>query len=142
MDHLSPEKRSWNMSHIKSKNTTPERTVRSFLHRNGFRFRLHVKDLPGKPDIVLPKYRTVIEIRGCFWHRHEGCKYAYVPKTRLEFWQKKFNENIQRDLKNQKLLTEVGYRVLILWECEISEVRMQELCTQITDIQCKLPFRS
>ena len=83
MDRLTPEKRSWNMSRIKSKDTTPERIVRSFLHRNGFRFRFHVKDLPGKPDIVLPKYKTVIEVRGCYWHRHEGCKDA----TRLpEFY--------------------------------------------------------
>ena len=88
MDNISPEHRSWNMSRIKSKDTIPERIVRSYLHRNGFRFRLHVKELPGKPDIVLPKYKTVIEVRGCFWHRHKGCKYAYMPKTRIEFWQK------------------------------------------------------
>ncbi|NLZ61446.1 MAG: DNA mismatch endonuclease Vsr [Acholeplasmataceae bacterium] len=111
MDRISPEKRSWNMSRIKSKDTTPERIVRSFLHRNGFRFRLHVKDLPDKPDIVLPKYKTVIEVRGCYWHRHEGCKYAYMPKTRIEFWQKKFNENIRRDKVTYQMLSESGFKV-------------------------------
>lgn len=121
MDTLTPKRRSWNMSRIKSKDTTPERIVRSFLHRNGFRFRLHVKDLPGTPDIVLPKYKTAIEVRGCYWHRHEGCKYAYMPKTRAEFWQRKFAENVERDRKTEQALKKLGWRVIVIWECEIEE---------------------
>lgn len=128
MDNILPGHRSWNMSRIKSKNTMPERIVRSFLYRNGFRFKLHVKNLPGKPDIVLPKYKTVIEVRGCFWHRHQNCKYAYIPKTRIDFWQKKFAQNIQRDIKNQQLLQEAGYDLLVIWECEVSEKKLRELC--------------
>ena len=120
MDRISPEKRSWNMSRIRSNDTTPELMVRSFLFRHGFRFRLHVKNLPGHPDIVLPKYRTVVEIRGCFWHRHSGCKYAYTPKTRTDFWQKKFEENVKRDTRNERLLSNAGYNVLIIWECEVN----------------------
>ena len=119
MDRLTPEKRSWNMSHIKSKDTTPERIVRSFLHRNGFRFRLHVKDLPGKPDIVLPKYKTVVEVRGCYWHRHEGCKDATIPSTNTDFWQKKFAENVVRDKRTEQELNALGWNVIILWECEV-----------------------
>lgn len=119
MDHLTPEKRSWNMSRIKSKDTTPECIVRSFLHRNGFRFRLQVKDLPGKPDIVLPKYKTAIEVRGCYWHRHEGCKDATTPSTNTEFWQKKFAENVARDQRTEQELKALGWNVIILWECEV-----------------------
>ena len=131
MDRLSPTRRSWNMSRIKSKDTTPERIVRSFLHKNGFRFRLHAKELPGTPDIVLPKYKIVIEVRGCYWHRHPGCKYSYVPKTRIGFWNKKFNENIQRDIQNARLLANAGYKVLTIWECEMSEELLNEVCLQI-----------
>ena len=109
------------MSHIKSKDTTPERIVRSFLHRNGFRFRLHVKDLPGKPDIVLPKYKTVVEVRGCYWHRHEGCKDATTPSTNTEFWQKKFAENITRDQRTEQVLKELGWNVIVIWECEVEK---------------------
>ena len=119
MDRLTPEKRSWNMSRIKSKDTTPERIVRSFLHRNGFRFRLHIKDLPGKPDIVLPKYKTVVEVRGCYWHRHEGCKDATIPSTNTDFWQKKFAENVVRDKRTEQELNALGWNVIILWECEV-----------------------
>ena len=119
MDIYSKEKRSWNMSRIKSKDTTPERIVRSFLHRNGFRFRLHVKDLPGKPDIVLPKYKTVIEVRGCYWHRHEGCKDATTPSTNTDFWQKKFADNVARDKRTEQELKALGWNVIVVWECEI-----------------------
>jgi len=118
MDTLSKEKRSWNMSRIKGKNTKPEMIVRSMLHRLGFRFRLHRKDLPGKPDIVLPKYRTVFFVHGCFWHRHEGCKYTYLPKSRIEFWEKKFRQNVARDQEALKKLGAKGWRVLIVWECQ------------------------
>lgn len=126
MDRLTPEKRSWNMSRIKSKDTTPERIVRSFLHRNGFRFRLHVKNLPGKPDIVLSKYKTVIEVRGCFWHRHNGCKDATMPSTHTEFWQKKFAENVVRDQRSEQALKELGWQVIIIWECEVERKSFQD----------------
>ena len=115
MDQISPEHRSWNMSRIKGKDTKPELLVRSWLHRNGFRFRLHVKALPGTPDIVLPKYKTVIEVRGCFWHRHPGCKFAYTPKSRIDFWNSKFKENIKRDKENDEILTFLGWRVIVIW---------------------------
>ena len=119
MGTLTPEKRGWNMSRIKSKDTTPERIVRSFLHRNGFRFRLHAKDLPGKPDIVLPKYKTVIEVRGCYWHRHEGCKDATTPSTNTDFWQKKFADNVARDKRTEQELKALGWNVIVVWECEV-----------------------
>ncbi len=122
MDHLNKEKRSWNMSRIRSKDTAPELAVRSLLHRNGFRFRLHVKDLPGKPDIVLPKYKTVIEVRGCFWHRHPGCKIATTPSTNTEFWQKKFAQNVARDKENEEKLKQLGWNVIIIWSCELSSI--------------------
>ena len=126
MDTLTKEKRSWNMSRIRSKDTAPEMRVRSALHRAGYRFRLHVKDLPGTPDIILPKYKTIIEVRGCYWHRHEGCKYAYMPKTKIEFWKKKFAENITRDQRTDKELKALGWRVIIVWECETRTQTFQE----------------
>ena len=113
------EQRSRNMSAIKSKNTKPEITVRKLLHSMGYRFRLHRKDLPGSPDIVLPKYKTVIFVHGCFWHRHENCKYASTPKTRKEFWEKKFRENINRDNLNQANLSLKGWKIIIIWECQL-----------------------
>ena len=110
------------MSRIRSGDTKPERIVRSLLHGRGFRFRLHKKDLPGKPDIVLPKYKTVNFVHGCFWHRHKGCKHASVPKTRQDFWQTKFNSNIARDKKVQKQLNSTGWKIVTIWECELSEI--------------------
>ena len=121
MDSLTPERRSWNMSRIKSGNTKPERLVRSLLHRMGYRFRLHRKDLPGRPDIVLPKYRRVVLVHGCYWHRHPGCRLAYTPKSNLEFWQAKFNENVRRDERQNRQLSELGWRVVTVWECETRE---------------------
>ncbi len=121
-DILSKEKRSWNMSRIKGKDTKPELLVRSLLHRMGYRFRLHRKDLPGKPDIVLPKYNTVIFVHGCFWHRHKDCKYAYNPKSRASFWQNKFKENIERDNKKQAELKKIGWEVIVIWECDLRKV--------------------
>ena len=109
------------MAAIKSKNTKPEIAVRKLLHSLGYRFRLHRKDLPGSPDIVLPKYKTVIFVHGCFWHRHENCKYATSPKTREEFWENKFNANINRDLEVQKEIKNIGWKSIILWECEINK---------------------
>ena len=117
--HKVSEQRSRNMSAIKSKNTKPEITLRKLLHSMGYRFRLHRKDLPGSPDIVLPKYKTVIFVHGCFWHRHENCKYATTPKTRKEFWEKKFRENINRDNLNQANLSLKGWKIIIIWECQL-----------------------
>ena len=116
------DQRSRNMSAIKSKNTKPEIEVRKLLHSLGYRFRLHRKDLPGTPDIVLPKYKTVIFVHGCFWHRHENCKYASIPKTRTEFWENKFKENIKRDQVNQKNLYKLGWNIVIVWECELKKI--------------------
>ena len=119
MDSLTKEKRSWNMSRIRSNDTTPELVVRSFLFRHGFRFRLHAKNLPGHPDIVLPKYRTVVEVRGCFWHRHPGCRQATMPSTNVEFWREKFKRNVDRDRNTEKQLKELGWNLIVVWECEL-----------------------
>ena len=121
MDSLTKEKRSWNMSRIRSNDTTPELVVRSFLFRQGFRFRLHVKNLPGHPDIVLPKYRTVVEVRGCFWHRHPGCRRATTPSTNAEFWQEKFKRNVERDRNIEKQLKELKWNLIVVWECELKK---------------------
>ena len=118
-DSLSPEKRSWNMSRIKGKDTSIEIQVRKYLFSQGFRYKKNVKALPGKPDIVLPKYHAVIFVHGCFWHRHPGCKYAYTPKTRVEFWQEKFDKNVQNDLQYREELTAAGWKVFIIWECQL-----------------------
>jgi len=118
-DHLTPEMRSWNMSRIKGENTKPELLVRKTLHSMGLRFRLHVKDLPGKPDIVLPKYRTVIFVHGCFWHRHNGCKKCTTPTKNHDFWIEKFSKNIERDMQNKKALDKLGWKNIVVWECEI-----------------------
>ena len=116
------EQRSKNMSAIKSKNTKPEIKVRKILHSMGYRFRLHSKDLPGSPDIVLPKYKTVIFVHGCFWHRHENCKYASTPKTRQEFWNKKFTTNIERDLQIKEKIRVTDWRSVVIWECETKNI--------------------
>lgn len=119
MDNRSKEARSKNMSHIPSKNTKPEETVRKYLFSQGFRYRKNVSSLPGKPDIALPKYKTVVFVNGCFWHGHEGCKWFVPPKTNTEFWYAKFKYNAERDERNYAKLSEMGWRVLIVWECEI-----------------------
>ena len=118
MDRLNRERRSWNMGRIQSRNTRPEIVIRSALHRLGFRFRLHAKALPGKPDIVLPKWRHVVFVHGCFWHRHKGCKKAYTPKSRIGFWSKKFEQNMARDELVQNELKRLGWSVSTMWECE------------------------
>lgn len=121
MDTLSKQRRSWNMSRIRGKNTKPELTVRSLMHRMGYRFRLHSKDLPGEPDIVMKKYNTVIFVNGCFWHRHMNCKYAYTPKTRKNFWRNKFLKNIRRDKFVRNSLQALGWNVLTIWECQTKD---------------------
>jgi len=107
------------MSQIKGKDTKPEMIVRKFLFSKGFRYRLHVKTLPGKPDIVLPKYKTVIFVHGCFWHGHEGCKYYVVPKTRTDWWLNKINNNKEKDQKTLSILKKEGWKVITLWECDL-----------------------
>lgn len=119
MDILTPEKRSWNMSRIRGGNIKPEIAVRSMLYHMGYRFRISDKILPGKPDIVLPKYRAVIFDHGCFWHRHRGCKYTYTPKSRSDFWEQKFEGNVMRDKNNLSLLKKAGWLPIVVWECEI-----------------------
>ncbi|WP_285011094.1 very short patch repair endonuclease [Pedobacter faecalis] len=137
-DVHSKETRSYNMSKIRGKNTKPEMLVRKFLHAQGFRYRLHVKDLPGKPDIVLPKYKTVIFVHGCFWHGHEGCRYYVVPKTRTEWWQAKINGNINKDLSVKALLINAGWSVIEVWECDLKKQsfsnRINELANAIRQI--------
>ena len=116
------------MSQIKGKNTKPELLVRKYLFGQGFRFRIHVKTLPGKPDIVLPKYKTVIFVHGCFWHGHTGCKYFVIPKTRTEWWTKKIKKTSYRDCEHQDALIKAGWNVVVLWECELRlEKRNQTL---------------
>lgn len=122
MDRISTEHRSWNMSRIKNRDTKPEMIVRSALHKLGYRFRLHCRTLPGKPDIVLAKHKTVIFVNGCFWHRHENCKFAYSPKTRTDFWLQKFHENINRDAQVKLSLENAGWRVLVIWECQTKDI--------------------
>ena len=130
--HKVSELRSRNMSAIKSKNTKPEIKVRKVLHSMGYRFRLHSKDLPGSPDIVLPKHKTVIFVHGCFWHRHENCKYASTPKIRQEFWNKKFTENIKRDSDIQEKIKNLDWRSVVIWECETKNI--ENLRDKIIDV--------
>ena len=123
MDVFDKEKRSRVMSKIKDKNTKPEVLVRSVLHRMGYRFRLHGKDLPGKPDIILPKYKKVIFVHGCFWHGHEGCDKSKRPSANREFWDKKLDKNINRDQKNIAELNKYGWETLIIWTCETKDIQ-------------------
>lgn len=117
---MSEATRSYIMSQIKSKNTKPELLVRKFLHSSGFRFRLHIKDLPGKPDLVFPKYKVAIFVHGCFWHGHtKNCKIAHIPKTRQDYWIPKIQRNIDRSSKQERELKKIGYKVILLWECQL-----------------------
>ena len=138
MDNRSKEARSRNMSRIPSKNTKPEETVRKYLFSQGFRYRKNVSNLPGKPDIVLPKYKTVVFVNGCFWHAHQGCKLFVPPKSNSEFWQHKFMYNIERDERNYQKLCDLGWRVIIVWECEIrhgdASLRLAHLVSEIKEV--------
>lgn len=118
-DTLTIAERSLLMAKIKGKNTRPEIAVRSLLHRAGYRFRTHVASLPGKPDIVLPRYRTVVFVHGCFWHRHKGCKAATTPKSHRKFWSDKFDRNVSNDRKHQRQLRRLGWKVVTVWECQL-----------------------
>ncbi|WP_417764796.1 very short patch repair endonuclease [Shewanella chilikensis] len=124
-DTVDQAARSRMMSSIKGKNTKPEMTVRRLLHAAGFRYRLHRKDLPGKPDLLLPKYNLVIFVHGCFWHQHQGCHYAYTPASNSEKWKEKLEGNRQRDLAQQQQLLEMGWRVLVIWECGLKHLEKE-----------------
>lgn len=110
------------MAQVKGRNTGPEKAVRSLLHQLGYRFRLQRSDLPGKPDIVLPKFKTVLFVHGCFWHRHPGCKRATTPASNRDYWDKKFARTVARDAKNERELADMGWRVLVVWECELKDM--------------------
>ena len=131
MDTLDPEQRSRNMSLVRGKNTAPEMLVRRVAHRMGLRFRLHRKDLPGRPDLVFPRYHLAVFVHGCFWHRHPGCSRASTPSTRTDFWRAKFDANTLRDQRQIRALESLGWSVLVLWECELKnetqvEARLRE----------------
>ena len=125
-DIKSPEERSRNMAAIRSKDTKPEVYLRKLLFAQGYRYRKNYKKIPRHPDIYLPKYRTAIFVHGCFWHRHRGCKYAYVPKSNIEFWKKKFQDNIERDVEVKSELGKMGIKEVIVWECTVKEMKRNE----------------
>lgn len=129
MDIKSPEERSRNMAAIRSKDTKPEIYFRKLLFAKGYRYSLNSKKIPGHPDIYLRKYNTAIFVNGCFWHRHTGCQYAYMPKTRVEFWQKKFEANVKRDYVVRMELQDKGIKCLVVWECTVKKLmKDRELC--------------
>ena len=121
VDHLTKEKRSWNMSRIRSKNTRPELAVRKYLYSNGFRYRLHNRKLPGKPDITNQSKKTAVFVNGCFWHQHEGCKRAAIPKSNKSYWLPKLEKNVARFKDNTDKLLDMGWKVFIVWECETKD---------------------
>ncbi len=126
-DIVDPRTRSRMMSGIRGKNTRPEIAVRKYLHSRGLRYRLHDKRLPGKPDLVLRKYRSVVFVHGCFWHQHRRCKYAYMPKSNRAFWRKKLASNVERDKENRQQLRRLGWRVLVVWECRLHDPDLKKL---------------
>ncbi len=134
MDVHSKEVRSYNMSRIKGKNTKPEEIVRKYLFSQGFRYRKNDKRYPGTPDIVLPKYKTAIFINGCFWHGHQGCRYYVVPKSNTEFWLNKINRNIERDEEKTSNLREMGWNVIVIWECELKSKTREETLNKLVQI--------
>ena len=131
MDNHSKTVRSYNMSRIRNKNTKPEELVRKFLFSQGFRYRKNDARLPGKPDIVLPKYRTVIFVNGCFWHKHEGCKYFVWPENNAEFWREKILSNVERDQRNYEQLQHMGWNIIVVWECELKKELRSETLNKI-----------
>lgn len=133
-DVHSKKVRSYNMSQIKGKNTKPEILVRKFLYSHGFRYRIHDKTLPGKPDIVLKKYKTVIFVNGCFWHGHEGCKYFIIPKTRTEWWKDKINKTISCDRDNDEQLVLSDWTIITIWECELKKNLKEKTLNNLLDV--------
>jgi DNA mismatch endonuclease (patch repair protein) len=138
VDIFDKNKRSEVMSKIRSRDTKPERTLRKLLFARGFRYRVNVPNLPGKPDIVLPKYKTVIFLHGCFWHNHEGCKYAYIPKTNTKFWIDKITSNAERDKVNAEKLTALGWNIVTVWECEIRHINKRNLMPLIDRVEAEI----
>jgi DNA mismatch endonuclease (patch repair protein) len=131
IDVHTPEIRSYNMSRIRGKDTKPEVVVRKYLFSQGFRYRKNVKKLPGCPDIVLPKYKTCIFVNGCFWHKHEGCRYFVWPKSNADFWRQKIEKNISRDHQNYSDLSSAGWNIIVVWECEIKKDRFEETMNRV-----------
>ena len=128
------------MAGIKGANTKPEMSLRRAMHHLGYRYRLHVPNLPGRPDMVFPKYGAVVFVHGCFWHRHQNCRYATTPATRPEFWERKFAENVARDERCIRKLTEMGWNTLVVWECEIRSEGAEAVACKVTDwLSCFLP---
>lgn len=130
-DVHNPKQRSYNMSRIRSKDTKPEEIVRKYLFSKGFRYRKNDARFPGKPDIVLPKYKTVIFVNGCFWHKHEGCKYFVWPENNAEFWRNKIMSNVERDKRNYEQIQQQGWKVLVVWECELKPKKREKTLRQI-----------
>ncbi|WP_277563060.1 DNA mismatch endonuclease Vsr [Burkholderia sp. IO2] len=137
VDFLSPRERSKRMSLIRGRDTQPELALRRALHRLGLRFRLHGAGLPGKPDLVFPRYKTVVFVHGCFWHQHTGCSIATIPKSNTQFWMEKFKKNIDRDKRVSAQLNELGWKVLVAWECELSTRQKIELTGKRIAIEIK-----
>lgn len=131
MDNLTKEDRIKNMRNIHSKDTTPEKLVRAYLFKRGLRYRVADKRYPGKPDIVLPRYRTVVFIHGCFWHQHPGCRKAAMPKSNTAYWEPKLRRNVERDQENIRKLNELGWRTLVVWECELSKQQQEETLAKL-----------
>lgn len=135
VDRLTPERRSWLMSRVRGKHTSPEMRVRKAAHKMGLRFRLHRQDLPGKPDLVFPKHKVALFVHGCFWHRHPGCPKASNPKSRTGYWQDKFEANCVRDAEAKEALTKSGWRVETIWECETKgQQRLDEWLSEIFNV--------
>ena len=130
-DVHSPETRSFNMSRIRGENTKPEEKVRKYLFSQGFRYRKNDKRLPGRPDIVLPRYHTVIFVNGCFWHKHENCKYFVWPKSNIEFWREKITSNVKRDVRQHEELRQRGWNVIVIWECELKKDRFENTMKEL-----------
>lgn len=138
MDGLSQEQRSWNMSRIKAKDTKIEIVVRKYLFSKGFRYRKNDKRFPGKPDVVLPKYKTVIFVNGCFWHMHERCKYGRLPKSNLEYWRSKLEKNTANDAKHIRQIKAMGWHVIVLWECMLKKDFDEVMEAVVTELKMLL----
>jgi DNA mismatch endonuclease (patch repair protein) len=133
VDFLTPAQRSERMSRIRGKDSQPELALRRVLHRLGLRYRLHAKELPGKPDLVFPRHKAAVFVHGCFWHRHEGCKIATTPKSNTPFWVEKFEKNVERDSRVAATLEELGWRVFVAWECDLAPSKVEATGTQLAN---------
>ncbi len=131
VDHISEERRSWNMSRIRSKNTNPEIAVRKMLHQRGIRYRLHAKDLPGIPDLSNKSKKFAVFVNGCFWHQHEGCKRANIPKSNKDYWIPKLDKNVEKQRKNLALLNKMGFKTYVVWECELNDIENNKALMEI-----------